>query len=59
MSMVNAAADRKTGARPFADDTCVDDDDWVGFTEMLGHLIGVAVAVFVPSIALIALLYHT
>jgi hypothetical protein len=59
MSRISAAADRKPGAMPFADDTCVDDDDWIGFNQMLGHLIGVAVAVFVPSIALIAYLYHT
>jgi len=57
MSRISAAADRKSGAMPFADDTCVDDDDWIGFTVMDAQLLRAALAVFVPSIALIAFLY--
>jgi len=58
MSWLNATAVRKLGAMPSADETSVDDDEWAGFSLMLGHLMQVALAVFVPSIALIAYLYH-
>ena len=58
MSRSDASHGHRANAMPFADDTRLDDDnEWIGFTVMDGELLRAALAVFVPSIALIAYLY--